>query len=591
MNKLKVYRKCNILIIAILVTSISGCISDIETPVRDALTQDEFFSNGNDLVLAVNDLYRILPDIESLYLADATSDNLVTNGAVPEITGSRIVPTPRGSGGWDWSHLRSINWIINNAHKVDNIDVRNEYTGIARWFRAYFYFEKVKRFGDVPWYNKVIEVNDTTELYKARTPRTTVIDSILADLDYAINNIPAEKKLNRITKYTALALKSRVGLFEGTYQKYHSLGDYERYLKVAASSAKELINTEAYTIFAVGGPNESYRMLFARDNQDATETILANKYHETRKKSNYGGRLTKSTWGAFGVTKDVINSYLLADGNRFTDNPEFEKIGFYEEMQNRDSRLTQTTAGPYFTVLGESSPEPVDLQVTRSGYRFIKGLPPRSQWGDGTTYIDAIIFRFAEVLLNYAEAKAELGTLTQEDLNISINRLRDRVQMPHLEMTNANANPDPFLEKQYPNVDKGPNKGVILEIRRERRIELFAEGFRWNDLMRWREGKKVELPMVGIYFPDVGAYDFNNDGIDDVYIHMNDPSGSPGTVVEVINIAERKLLDPITGELGGTSGNIACMLDGSFDESRDYLYPIPSEDLELNPNLVQNPGW
>jgi hypothetical protein len=568
-------------------------MSDIDLSVRDALRQEEFFNNSNDLVLAVNDLYSsTLPDIESVYLfADRTSDNMVTSSLVPEIDGSRVVSTSRGSGGWNWTDLRRINWVIGNAHKIDDVDVRNEYTGIARWFRAYFYFEKVKRFGDVPWYSKVIEVNDTTELYKARTPRNIVIDSILADLNYAIEKIPAEKKLNRITKYTALALKSRVALFEGTYQKYHNLGEYEKYLNMAASSAKEIIDTEAYTLFTQGGPNESYRLLFSRNDQDATETILAIDYHETRKLSTLGDRLVKSTYGAYGLTKDLVNSYLMRDGSRFTDMPEFKRIGYFEEMQNRDPRLTQTTAGPNFTFKGENSPEPINLQVTRSGYRLIKCLPPKSQVGPTSTFIDAILFRYAEVLLNYAEAKAEMRTLTQEDLDISLNKLRDRVQMPHLIMTEANANSDSFLEKQYPNVDNGPNKGVILEIRRERRIELFAEGFRWDDLMRWKEGKKVEQPMVGLYFPDIGAYDFNDDGIDDVYIHMNDASGAPSTVVEVINIAQRKLLDPITGELGGTSGNIACVLNGSFDENRDYLYPIPSEDLSLNPNLIQNPGW
>jgi hypothetical protein len=577
-------------IIAILITSISSC-TKIDLTVRNSLKEEEFFRNNNDLVLAANDLYRILPTIETKYFDDAISDNLATSSSVPEINGTRIVPTPRGSGGWDWTLLRSINWVINNAYKIKDVNVKNQYSGIARWFRAYFYFDKVQRFGDVPWYNKVLEVNDTSELYKARTPRKTVIDSILADLDYAIDKIPAEKKLNRITKYTALALRSRVGLFEGTYRKYHNLGDYEKYLNIGASSAKELIDSKAYTLYTQGGPDKSYFMLFARNDQDATETILANNYDNGKKMSNYGGMLVKSTWGAYGITKDMINSYLLNDGSRFTDIPEFKRIGYYNEMQNRDPRLIQTTAGPNFTVLGESSPEPVNLQVTRSGYRLIKGMPPRNQWGDGTTYIDAILFRYAEVLLNYAEAKAELGTLTQVDLDISLNKLRDRVQMPHLTMTDANANPDSFLENQYPNVDKGSNKGVILEIRRERRIELFSEGFRWNDLMRWKEGKKVEQPLVGIYFPNVGAYDFNNDGIADVYIYMNDASGAPGTVVEKINIAQRKLLDPFTGKYGGTSGNIACTINGSFNENRDYLYPIPSEDLILNPKLIQNPGW
>src|SRR5690606_32689045 len=169
--------------------------------------------------------------------------------------------------------------------------------------------------------------------------------------------------------------------------------------------------------------------------------------------------------------------------------------------------------------------EPVILDGTTTGYRVIKALPTRDQWGSGgASYIDIIIFRYAEALLIFAEAKAELGTLTQTDLDESINKLRDRVAMPHLDLAVANANPDPYLVAMYPNVDQGPNKGVILEIRRERRIEMFNEGLRWDDLMRWKEGKRIEQPMVGIYFSGLGAHDFNNDGVPDVYLHQGDPS-------------------------------------------------------------------
>src|SRR5690625_1435665 len=275
-----------------------GCKSEISIDVRDGVEESEFFSDKNDLVLAVNDLYSDLPDIESIYLSDSKTDNLVTSNSTPEKTGSRIVPTARGSGGWNWSNLRKINWVINNSNKIQDNEFRNHYVGVARWFRAYFYFEMVKRFGDVPWINSVLKVEDEESLKMPRTERTIIIDSILADLDFAIDNIPEEKKLNEITRYTALALKSRVGLYEGTYQKYHGLnGKFDDYLRQSASSSEALINSGAYDIFDDFGPDESYRLLFARDNQDKTETILANQYDASRKRSNYGGRLTKSTWG------------------------------------------------------------------------------------------------------------------------------------------------------------------------------------------------------------------------------------------------------------------------------------------------------
>ncbi|HRO69200.1 MAG TPA: RagB/SusD family nutrient uptake outer membrane protein, partial [Chitinophagaceae bacterium] len=161
----------------------------------------------------------------------------------------------------------------------------------------------------------------------------------------------------------------------------------------------------------------------------------------------------------------------------------------------------------------------------------------------------------------------------------------DRVAMPHLDMAAANADPDPYLLSMYPNVDNGPNRGVILEIRRERRLELFNEGFRWDDLMRWKEGKKLEKPMLGIYFPGLGAYDFTGDGKADVYVHDGNTGGAPAGITSFINIKQRPLTD-------GTSGNLnPFRIAVVFDESKDYYYPIPQEDITLNKNLVQNPNW
>jgi hypothetical protein len=294
--------------------------------------------------------------------------------------------------------------------------------------------------------------------------------------------------------------------------------------------------------------------------------------------------MTAPTQGRWGLTKELVNSYLMTDGTPFTNQSGYETLSFYEEMQNRDPRLTQTTAGPDFATYGSQDPEPVDLDITRTGYRVIKGLPPKGpQWGSGGSFNDVILFRYAEALLIYAEAQAEIGTLTQGDLDMSINKLRDRVGLPHLNMAEANANPDPYQESLYENIE-GPNKGVILEIRRERRVELVNEGLRWDDLMRWKEGNKVEKPIRGIYFSELGAHDFNNDGNFDVYVHDGDTSGAPDEVTSTININERPLTE-------GNSGNLLLFEGGSFDENRDYYYPIPMEDLELNDNLEQNPGW
>lgn len=577
---MKKITQISIIILAIIIT---GCEHNIlDQSPKDAIDLDSFFNSANDLKIATNDLYDILPGAES-YRADTRSDNTLTSSLPSRMKGTRVTPTESGSGGWDWDELRRINFVINNYQTVDNAVARKKYSGIAKWFRAYFYFNKVKRFGAVPWYSKVLAPDDSA-LYKPRTPRKIVMDSVLADINYAIKNIPAEKKLTKITKYTALLLKGRICLFEGTFRKYHNLGGYKKILKAAASSTKRLIESGSYTLYTEGGSDRSYYKLFARTNQDMTETILAAKYKLGHRTHNLNYNKTSHS---LGFTKDLINSYLMADGSRFTEQPGWKTMTYYEEMQNRDPRLTQTTPGPGFTVIGDDEPLGMDISISSTGYRVIKGLAERSQWIGGGGYQDVILFRYAEALLIYAEAKAELGTLSQHDLDISINKLRERVDMPHLNMAWANAHPDPYMEHLYPNVDQGPNKGVILEIRRERRIELVQEGFRWWDLMRWREGKKIErIPMVGMYFPDLGAYDLNRDGTYDVYVHNGDDSGAPPGVVAKININEKPLTNGTSGYLQPIPPNAP-----DFKVPKDYFYPIPLEDLTLNPNLEQNPGW
>src|SRR5690606_26549008 len=160
-----------------------------------------------------------------------------------------------------------------------------------------------------------------------------------------------------------------------------------------------------------------------------------------------------------------------------------------------------------------------------------------------------------------------------------------RVGMPNLNTAAANADPDPYLEEMYPNVESGANKGVILEIRRERRVELFNEGFRWDDLMRWKEGKKIEKPMVGMYFSGLGAHDFNNDGQADVFLHQGNTSGAPTTVTSLINVQEGKVSDGATGTLNPFERGGYC------DERSAYYCPPAIGDLQLNQKLVQSPCW
>ena len=200
------------------------------------------------------------------------------------------------------------------------------------------------------------------------------------------------------------------------------------------------------------------------------------------------------------------------------------------------------------------------------------------------------VFRYAEALLNYAEAKAELGTLTQDDLDISVNLIRKRVGMPDLNKDAANANPDnSYLGSAqfgYTNVT-GSNKGVILEIRRERAIELFQEGYgRYFDLIRWKAGYCLNQPYWGMYIPGPGAYNFGDDSNYTFYV------GTSAVANETATDEMFYLVDPNTGN-DATAGvrDILRTVPHSFDESKHYFYPLNEKDLQLNTNLKQNPNW
>lgn len=159
--------------------------------------------------------------------------------------------------------------------------------------------------------------------------------------------------------------------------------------------------------------------------------------------------------------------------------------------------------------------------------------------------------------------------------------------MPNLLMATANANPDPYLKEWYPHVESADNQGIILEIRRERAIELVMEGFRYYDIMRWKEGKIFEKPFLGIYFPGPGEYDLDGDGTNDVYLYLSTDKGN-SSCADQFEIGGELSLDH------ETSGNLIIhqSIKRVWNEDKDYLYPIPTKDRVLtNGALTQNPGW
>ncbi|MCC9044282.1 RagB/SusD family nutrient uptake outer membrane protein [Myroides sp. M-43] len=576
-------KKYRILFLACLAIATTSCSEDYldRTPLSD-VTGENFFQKESDLILFSNSFYRMFPST-SIYNGDSSSDNIIQSTLSEEMRGARTVPTT--GGGWSWGDLRNINYFLENYERVPDKNVTKHYGGIAKFFRAYFYFEKVKRFGDVPWYDYVIDPNDTKSLEKPRDPRNVVVDNIMKDLDFAIENMKPTKSAYRVSKWTALALKVRVGLYEGTFMKYRGLKGYEKYLTQATVAAEQLMKESGYKLYSTGKPEQDYLNLFASHSAIDQEIILAREFStELNIKHNVNYYTITSSYGRPGMPKDLVNSYLMKDGSRFTDIPNYNKMQFAEETKNRDLRLYQTVRTPKYKRIGGNIELAPDLSATVTGYQLIKYVTESQFDTNSASIVDLPLFRYAEVLLNFAEAKAELGTLTQEDLDKSINVIRTRAGMPSLDLGAANANPDPYIANQYRNV-QNTNKGVILEIRRERRIELYMEDHRWEDIVRWKEGQKLTQPIEGMYFPGIGAYDLDQNGTVDIHLYDGQKPENQKGVYYVklgrdLNLSSNNLVEPHP-----------TFRTRTFKEDKDYLYPIPVQELQLNPNLKQNPGW
>ncbi len=548
------------------------------------LAPENYFRNAKELENYTNTFYDQLPDALAIHYNNPhQADDEARNTLPDEFRGTRI--TPGSGGGWSWSALRRINIYLAHSHQSEDEAARLLYDGVARFFRAYFYFDKVVRFGDVPWYDEVLGVDDEG-LKKPRDSRKFVFEKMLEDIDFAIEHGREQKSAQLITKWTALALKSRMCLFEGTFRRYHGLGDWEEILEECVDASEQLMQAGVYGIYT-SQPNTAYQELFIADNAITDEMILALQYTETVPlihSANF--YILSASFGRPGMTKSVVDSYLMADGTRFTDIPGYETIPFYEETQNRDPRMAQTIRIPGYRRIGSNQRSVPDFATSVTGYQYVKYILSPA-YDPGRNINDMPVFRYAEVLLNYAEAKAELGTLSQTDIDRSIKLLRDRVDMPNLDVNAANANPDPFLLSEYPNVAAGASCGVILEIRRERRIELIKEGHRYRDLMRWKEGARLAKPFYGMYFPGVGEYDLDQDGVIDLVIYEGSaPAPVPGR--------QYQRLGELVLENGRNGGRIVNLPDISkkWDEKKDYLYPIPLDELILSDeNLEQNDGW
>lgn len=589
----------NIILLSMAAIGLAACNLD-EYP-EDSVSPETFFKTEKELKLYSNQFYTMLPDASDLF--QEVSDYIVHGLSYSDVMRGYAHIVPSTGGGWSFTSLRHINYFLQNLYRCEDEAVRLKYEGVGRFWRAYFYFDKLQRFGETPWYDQVVTNDNEELLYKKRDSRETIINHIIEDLDVAAAQLPetSDNKYN-INRYAALALKARACLYEGTFRKYHagtvfnptSL-PYTELLQKAAAAAKEVMTSGKYQLYKSG--ERPYYDLFVNNDNGEKETILARSYGVATHEGTASALVASK--GAAGFTRAFALTYLMKDGSRFTDQEGYDQLSYDRETVDRDPRMSQTMLTKSFNYKdGTEAVFRKNLSIT--GYPVVKYVEGPS--ATSGSHVDIPVFRLAEVYLNYAEALAELGTITQEDIDLSINMLRDRVDMPHLSLADANAHPDQFLLGDafgYKNVDKGSNCGVILEIRRERGIELVMEGFRYQDLVRWRELCRLDnqnadetsngREFYGPYVPGKGRYDMDGDGKIDFVVNPETGRGYPApTGVTAVTINKDIFLSE------GDKGLIISLQDmvRRHDEQRDYLYPIPITELTLSRgNLTQNPNW
>lgn len=587
------------LYIFLLCAGFASCKKELDQQPGSTASKSAVFGNETGLKLYTNSFYNMSFLPKNSTSQDAMSDYLAVKAVETFLQPGAYAPNL--SSGWTWTDLRNINYFIANCNNPSiSLATRNNYLGIARYFRAYFYMEKVKRFGNVPWIGKPLDIDDPA-LYGGRDKREVVMDSVLADINFACANITATNDASRstVTKYVAYAYKSRLCLFEGTFRKYHTELNLQStaatWLTNAETSAKYIMDNGGYSINTSGGTGNSYRQIFTSTIPVATEVLqaaISDLSLNVLNEANWWW--TSGTYGAkASFIRTFINTYLKIDGTPYTNTPGYQTTLFKDEVKNRDLRLKQTIrSGDYKRISsGALVPAPPVFSYTFTGYQPIKWTLDDMYYDAGALNINSIaLFRYAETLLNFAEAKAELGTLTDADWAKTIGVLRARGGITGGLSTKPTV-ADPYLVANY---FPGINDPAILEVRRERGIELSLEGFRFSDILRWKRGPLMEQQWNGFYVPSlITPLDLNEDGVPDVAFFQGTrpaPAVTGVTYVDVSSTISGKANSQLLKN--GTSGELIWMNEivRKWDDKL-YYYPIPQVDLQKNPQLGQNPGW
>lgn len=602
--------------LSLLLLMIASCNDDFLNRLpQGELTTDNALASPEEMAKYLNqfydDAFEKHPGVvasEGIAFDDLASDNLVSTSPNTRTAGLNSISNASKLSAYNW--IRNLNFMIENFNNCrgDETQIKH-YQGEAYFFRAYYYFKLVKSYGDITWINKVLPP-DQEAMKLARDPRTVIIDSILADLDKSTTLLLKKNNSSsmRLHRDVALAFKSKVALFEGTWQKYHKIKNtpfftkgitdekIKLYLEESKKASKEVIDGGNWKIYNTGNPLVDYQNLFITlDLSDNKEILLWKKYNSDDKIGHSITRYLNTAGGDMGVTLSLVDEYLTRDGRIFKgkERDDAQKI-YAKELspELRDPRLSQTVATPgtQLKPLSESSPympvfPPLNqggFQKNISGYsllKFVEYNNVKAVYAEYSSEAPAIQFRYAEILLDYAEAVAELGGDPQEIIK-ALQPLRDRAGMPSVDFDREYNSDSNYA---FSNLSK-----TIQIVRRERRIELANEGKRFYDILRWAAADQLltNVKPLGALFIGSDMEDANTKG---KFFDLN------GGILTYDQGNNSKLY--LTGNAGDTKRYIEPykmqLPNGyGFKIDRDYLLPIQERMLVLTGNKwINNPGW
>ena len=569
--------------------SFSSCDDFLTRDPQDTVTDvPSFWNNEENLRTSFLDYYTyFFPGYQSGWnradnfaetnVADWTDDNAQEVATLF----TKVAPTS-DAGNWNFKKVRNMNLLLSRIQSSNlGEEAKNHWSGVARLFRAMEYAKLVQKFGDVPYYDAVVGSTDNEQLYRARDPRTTVMDKVNEDLAFACANIRVNDGTKGLTVNRAVAqgFASRIMLFEGTWQKYHANNTAKaaEYLKAAKDYAAALMQTNAYSIAP------SYKSLTTSEDLAGNPEIIMYRSYVENVVMHSLMSFQNTEHEMSSPSRSFVDAFLTKNGLPIhqAGNTDYKGKEYAKEIQNRDPRLADNIDEESGLRLNG-----VAAVYAASGYyanRYVnKDLINKPGGMSSTNTTDAPVMKLNEVMLNYIEAAAELAelgqyTLTQADFDKTINAIRDRqsTQMPHLTLA-GNALKVNGVEINDPDRD-ATVKPIIWEIRRERRVELAYEGLRFNDLRRW--GKLEYADMVKNKKLNMGAW-INKAAYDATAMakitlcdeNGNIVTGNEGYIMPITEVAKmREMAD------------------------KDYLYPIPVDQITMYEThgfkLTQNPGW